>query len=141
LFDLPYDNRRNAGRLMRLLFRQSAPIVSRPASSSQPASTLDLSCSANILDGPTKLGALAQICLATYRHERFHGEAFSPFRSSKAKLKTYAHAYFLLISAYVLILGGLQYHNKGGLSAADVLHVATESMSRMASFFGESLNE
>ncbi len=32
----------------------------------------------------------------TYRNERFHGETFSPFRSSVSSLKTYAHAYFFI---------------------------------------------
>lgn len=42
--------------------------------------------------------------LYTYRNERFHGETFSPFRSSASSLKTYAHAYFLFLYAYFLLL-------------------------------------
>lgn len=41
--------------------------------------------------------------LYTYRNERFHGDAFSPFKSSKTQLKTFAHAYFCLISTYFFI--------------------------------------
>ncbi|MDO6598438.1 hypothetical protein Q4512_16080 [Oceanihabitans sp. 2_MG-2023] len=41
--------------------------------------------------------------LYTYRNERFHGDAFSPFKSSLTKIKTYAHSYYLLISTYFFI--------------------------------------
>lgn len=41
--------------------------------------------------------------LYTYRNERFHGDAFSPFKSSKTQIKTYAHSYFCLISTYFFI--------------------------------------
>ncbi|MEK4536346.1 hypothetical protein NST21_13575 [Peribacillus sp. FSL K6-1552] len=40
----------------------------------------------------------------TYRNVRFHGETFSPFRSSVSSMKTYAHAYFLFLYAYFLLL-------------------------------------
>ena len=42
--------------------------------------------------------------LYTYRNERFHGDAFSPFKSSRTKLKTYAHSYYLLIATYFFIV-------------------------------------
>ena len=70
-----------------------------------------------------------------------HGEAFSPFRSSKAKLKTYAHAYYMLMSAYILILGMLQLQNKGGLAISDILSVANQSMNRFSSLLGDALHE
>lgn len=41
--------------------------------------------------------------LYTYRNERFHGDAFSPFKSSKTQIKTYAHSYFCLIATYFFI--------------------------------------
>ncbi|MBK3519718.1 hypothetical protein [Carboxylicivirga marina] len=41
--------------------------------------------------------------LYTYRNERFHGDSFSPFKSSKTQIKTYAHSYYLLISTYFFI--------------------------------------
>jgi hypothetical protein len=41
--------------------------------------------------------------LYTYRNERFHGDAFSPFKSSKTQIKTYAHSYYCLISTYFFI--------------------------------------
>lgn len=41
--------------------------------------------------------------LYTYRNERFHGDAFSPFKSSKTQIKTYSHSYFCLITTYFFI--------------------------------------
>lgn len=41
--------------------------------------------------------------LYTYRNERFHGDAFSPFKSSKTQTKTFSHSYYCLISTYFFI--------------------------------------
>lgn len=41
--------------------------------------------------------------LYTYRNERFHGDAFSPFKSSKADMKTYSVSYYYLITTYFFI--------------------------------------
>lgn len=142
-FYLPYNNRRNAGRLMRLLFRQET-VITRNASqlsASATPSLLDLTVQANILQPKQKLQSLLEVCLSTYRHERFHGEAFSPFRSSKAKLKTYAHAYYMLMVSYVVVLGMLHHQGKGGISIFDVSAVAQDSMRRFSAFFGQALNE
>lgn len=141
MYFLPYKHRRDAGRFMFLLFRSSAAVAKKTTSTVVTKSTLDLSVSANILPAQSKLYALLEVCLATYRHERFHGEAFSPFRSSKATLKTYAHAYYMLIAAYIVILGMLQNQGKGGLAISDVVDAATQSMDNFAQFFGEVLNE
>ncbi len=50
-----------------------------------------------------RLKFLVNGVLYTYRNERFHGDAFSPFKSSKTSIKTYAHSYYCLISAYFFI--------------------------------------
>lgn len=143
IFDLPYNNRRNAGRLMRILFKQA---IATPKNTGQytvsaATSLLNLSVQANILPPEQKLHSLLEICLSTYRHERFHGEAFSPFRSSKAKLKTYSHAYYMLMVSYVIVLGMLQHQGKGGISISDVSGVAQDSMQRFSTFFGQVLDE
>jgi hypothetical protein len=138
-YSLPYANRRNAGRLMRLLFKQTQPLPPRASASGQ--ALLDLSSPANLLTPHMKLHMIMDICLATYRHERFHGEAFSPFRSSKATLKTYAHAYYLLSCAYIVILGLLELKNKGGFNIAAVEDVARRAMEAFAKFFDEVVDE
>jgi hypothetical protein len=47
---------------------------------------------------------LISVVMTQFRNERFHGSTAPPFRSSAAKLKTYAHAYFLFLVAYSLLL-------------------------------------
>lgn len=139
LFELPYKNKRNAGRLMHKLLTRTAPSVNPVAPAVAWESLWDLSVQANLLSPREKICVLLEICLATYRHERFHGEAFSPFRSSKATLKTYAHAYYVLIVSYIVVLGMLQYQKKGGLTGADIYEVAKESMARFRVFFSDVL--
>lgn len=141
LLELPYQKMRDAGLLLGKMFRQKAPLNRAKASTSTPGSLLDLSLQANVLSPREKLRVLMEICVATYRHERFHGEAFSPFRSSKATLKTYAHAYYLLLVTYLVILGLLQQQKKGGLSAADIYSLAEQSVERFRAFFCDVLNE
>jgi hypothetical protein len=143
VFDLPYGNRRKAGQLMRKLFRDGTALPNPGASfaSAPPQPTLDLSVQGNFLLPREKLDVLMDVCLSTYRHERFHGQAFSPFRSSKAQLKTYAHAYYLLMVAYIVLLGMLELQGKGGLTIAEVYDTSKKSMMRFSSFFGATLDE
>lgn len=138
---LNYEDRRNAGRLMCLFFRQSAPLKKIPKNPDDASSTLNLSNPANLLLPKEKLTSLLEILLSTYRHERFHGEAFSPFRSSKASIKTYAHAYYALIVAYIIVLGVLESQNKGGTSMASIVDVTRKSMKSISSFFEDALNK
>jgi hypothetical protein len=49
LYDLPYHSRRNARRLIRMLFQQSAPMPPKAAATANAPSTLDRSVSANLL--------------------------------------------------------------------------------------------
>ena len=63
--------------------------------------------------------------LYTYRNERFHGDAFSPFKSSTAKIKTYANSYYFLISIY-FILVQLIYKHHPELLDLDVLAESLE---------------
>jgi hypothetical protein len=128
---------------MRMLFRQVNAIVKNPGKSSASAtpSLLDLTVQANVLPSKQKLHSLLEVCLSTYRHERAHGEAFSPFRSSKAKLKTYAHAYYMLMVSYVVVLGMLHHQGKGGITISDVFAAAQDSMRRFLAFFEQALDE
>jgi hypothetical protein len=56
---------------------------------------------------------LISVLLPQFRNERAHGNTFAPFRSSVAKMKTYAHAYFLLLVAYALMLEVFLYRSYG----------------------------
>jgi hypothetical protein len=48
--------------------------------------------------------------LYTFRNDRAHGGVFSPFRSSKATLRTYAHCSFSFLLGYYLLIALL--HNR-----------------------------
>lgn len=61
---------------------------------------------------------LISIVMPQFRNERFHGTTFPPFRSSAAKLKTYAHGYFVLQVAYALLLEVFLYRNFGVIDQA-----------------------
>lgn len=56
---------------------------------------------------------LISIVMPQFRNERFHGTTFPPFRSSAAKMKTYAHGYYVLQIAYALLLEVFLYRNFG----------------------------
>lgn len=47
---------------------------------------------------------LTAVTMPQFRNERFHGQTTPPFRSSTAKLKTYAHAYYIFHVAYIHLL-------------------------------------
>jgi hypothetical protein len=82
------DSQRKAGMLLQLII--SGERVDINGKSYQLSTTQILKLLINGL-------------LYTYRNERFHGDAFSPFKSSKTQIKTYAHSYFCLISTYFFI--------------------------------------
>ncbi|MFH8567181.1 hypothetical protein [Streptomyces sp. NPDC017993] len=50
-----------------------------------------------------RLRILMSGLLYTARNERYHGEAFSPFYSSAATLRTYTHPHYLFLSTYALV--------------------------------------
>ncbi|EMQ2223602.1 TPA: hypothetical protein MDG15_003217 [Citrobacter freundii] len=139
-YELEYNNRRNAGKLMFNLFRKTTPLTKKNTIHTAP-SKLDLTVQENLLSPEEKLKSLLELLLSTYRHERSHGEAFSPFRSSKASLKTYAHAYYALIVSYVIVLGILQSQGKGGVTMPSITDITQKSMRNFISFFDEVLKK
>lgn len=139
-YELEYKNRRNAGRLMLNLFRKTTPLTKKGIISTAP-SILDLTVQGNLLSAEEKLKSLLELLLSTYRHERSHGEAFSPFRSSKASLKTYSHAYYALIVSYVIVLGVLQSQGKGGVTMPSIIDITKKSMSNFIAFFDDVLKK
>lgn len=63
---------------------------------------------------------MVKVVLANSRNERFHGNTFPPFRSSFAKLSTYAHAYFFLHLSYALLLEVFLYREYNVISSQKV---------------------
>lgn len=82
------DNQRKAGMLLQLIIS---------------GIRVDINGKFYQLDKLQILKLLINGLLYTYRNERFHGDAFSPFKSSKTQIKTYAHSYYCLIAAYFFI--------------------------------------
>lgn len=78
--------------------------------------------------------------LPQFRNERFHGSVRPPFRSSKATLKTYAHAYFLFIYAYSLMCEIFLYREFGVVQSADVLATTNENLNRFLQVFGDQVS-
>ena len=56
-----------------------------------------------MVDIENRLLFMLSCVLYTYRCERFHGDYFSPFKSDKATLNTYAFSYYLLTFSYVYL--------------------------------------
>lgn len=57
-----------------------------------------------------RLEFLLSCVLYTSRCERFHGDYFSPFKSDRAGLDTYAFSYFLLSFCYIYLLALIHRH-------------------------------
>lgn len=82
---------------------------------------------------------LISTVLPQFRNERFHGNTRPPFRSSTATVKTYAHAYFLLIYAYALMLEVLLYRGFDVLSPANASAATAANLERFLRILGDQL--
>lgn len=101
---LPTDQRK-AGRLLRRMFEGKAVVLDGQSFS---------------IGDKEKANFLIKVVLANSRNERFHGGVFPPFRSSSAKLSTYAHAYYLLHISYALLLEVFLYRGYAVITAEEV---------------------
>lgn len=93
----------DAGIFLKHLVGKRTTIISARSDDSFPL--LDLKNPKNIFDEPRALSTLMSLAAFTSRNERFHGSSLSPFRSSKASLKTYASYYFEMLFLYTLVVG------------------------------------
>ncbi len=91
-------DQRKAGRLLKIVFS---------------GTEVELRGSSFTFSQENLMKFLVKVVLANSRNERFHGSVFPPFRSSSAKLSTYAHAYFLLHLSYSLLLEVFLYREHG----------------------------
>lgn len=95
---------RNAGRLLQKLLKGDELIIIGTK---------------HKLTTENKALFLTAVTMPQFRNERFHGESSPPFRSSVAKLKTYAHAYYIFHVAYIHLLEVFLYRQ------FDVIDIAT----------------
>lgn len=79
--------------------------------------------------------------LYTYRNERFHGNTFSPFKSSKASLQTYSHAHYLFLWTYFLVNITKLYLNNVPIEAIDVEKNMTDNIDIFEKLYGRHLNK
>lgn len=84
---------------------------------------------------------LVSIVMPQFRNERFHGTTFPPFRSSVAKLKTYAHGYFILQVAYALLLEVFLYRNFNVISQAEASAAIQRNKEIFVSLFARELTK
>lgn len=59
--------------------------------------------------------------LYSFRNDRVHGGSFSPFRSSKASLRTYAHSTYSFLLTYYLLLSLLHFRDGQVMTDDDAL--------------------
>ena len=79
--------------------------------------------------------------LYTYRNERFHGNTFSPFKSSKASLQTYSHAHYLFLWSYFLVNITKLYLNNINISIQEVIDNISENTSSFKKLYGRHLKK
>ena len=82
-----------------------------------------------------RLEFMLSCVLYTYRCERFHGDYFSPFKSDRANLDTYAFSYYLLSFCYVylwlLVHRHCELYNLGEVCSLDSILTAANEMQKM----------
>jgi len=87
---------------------------------------------------------VAQLIISTilpqFRNERFHGSVRPPFRSSKATLKTYTHAYFIFIYAYALLCEVFLYRGFGVVKLEAVSEATQGNLNRFIEVFGDQVS-
>lgn len=79
-----------------------------------------------------RLEFMLSCILYTYRCERFHGDYFSPFKSDRANLDTYAFSYYLLSFCYtyqwILIYRHCEKYGLGEVCLLDSILAAAKDM-------------
>lgn len=84
---------------------------------------------------------LISIIMPQFRNERFHGTTFPPFRSSTAKLKTYAHGYFVFLVAYALLLEVFLYREFCVIDQVDAILAIEKNKNLFLTMFSRELKK
>ncbi|WP_371017749.1 hypothetical protein [Pseudalkalibacillus sp. JSM 102089] len=91
------------------------------------------------IDLEDKLNILINGILYTFRNDRAHGAVFSPFRSSMASLKTYAHSNFCFLAAYILLLILMSNNNEYKMKNESVVENITQNIYLFQKLYGREL--
>lgn len=79
--------------------------------------------------------------LYSYRNERFHGDSFSPFKSSQTKIKTFAHSYYCLITTYFFITKLMYKHFSSEILISDIISCLDDNVTRFDLVFEKHLKK
>ena len=93
------------------------------------------------LDLNDRIDLIVNGLLYTYRNERFHGNTFSPFKSSKASLQTYSHAHYLFLWTYFLVNVTKLYLNNTAINAVDVENNINANIDIFERLYGRHLEK
>jgi hypothetical protein len=127
------DKSRKIGRLIhKLLSGESISLPDNSDSSKTLTYTFELK---------EKLDLIVNGLLYTYRNERFHGNTFSPFKSSKASLKTYSHAHYLFLWTYFLVNITKLYLNNISISHIDIEENLATNINSFERLYGRHLEK
>ncbi|OVE68231.1 hypothetical protein CCS79_09960 [Clostridium diolis] len=88
-----------------------------------------------------KLTIIIKGMLYTYRNERFHGNLFSPFKSSKATFKTYAHAHYLFLVTHFFVLLLFKEESIIDLKIQDIIENSLYNLKSFANLYGKHLTD
>lgn len=88
-----------------------------------------------------KIDFIVNGLLYTYRNERFHGNTFSPFKSSKASLQTYSHAHYLFLWTYFLVNFTKLYLNNTTISLQEVENNIRTNVDIFEQLYGRHLDK
>lgn len=102
---------------------------------------LEISGTKHLLSQEKSLSFLISVVMPQYRNERFHGTTTPPFRSSAAKMKTYAHAYFVFMVAYTFLLEIFLYRGFGVIDATSTIASAQKNHTLFLQVFGSVLDK
>jgi len=120
------ENQRNCGLLLQKLLN---------------GEEIELNSNKFTLNNLGKLKLIVGGLLYSYRNERFHGDTFSPFRSSMSKLKTFAHSYYCFITAYNLLTYMIIEEFQNLLNVPDVITRLDDNINRFYKVFDVKLND
>lgn len=79
--------------------------------------------------------------LYTFRNDRAHGGVFSPFRSSKSTLRTYAHSSFCFLFGYYLLLALIHSRDNSTIHEEDLINNYNLNIELYKTLYGRNLKK
>jgi len=90
-------------------------------------------------DFDQKLNFLINGILYTFRNDRAHGGIISPFRSSKATMKTYAHCSFCFLTGYYLLLALIHFRSDKLILTTELKRNYSDNLKMYKELYGRNL--